>query len=73
MGSFNEFHIQIILNLIFFLFYVGTSIWVYFDSRNIKKKTGSNKIKPIIWLIGCLALWIVAIPIYLWNRKDFNR
>jgi len=66
-------HYEILSTLFWILLYLGTSIWVFFDARKIKRVTGSEKINPVFWLVGCLALWIVAFPIYVWNRRGFNK
>jgi flagellar biosynthesis/type III secretory pathway M-ring protein FliF/YscJ len=55
---------------------IGTSIWVYFDAKEIgvKKVEGKSVVNPgpVAWLIGCLLLWIVVFPIYLAKRAGFK-
>ena len=44
-----------------------SSVWVAFDAH--RNRVGSS----IGWLIGCLLLWIVAFPIYLFSRAKALR
>lgn len=69
MGSINGDHGAIIIALAFWLIYLSSSIWVYFDARRLKRLTNSEKIKPWVWLISCLAIWIIAFPIYMFSRR----
>jgi uncharacterized membrane protein len=43
------------------LIVAGTSIWVLFDAPNHYLSRS--------WALGCLALWIVAFPWYLFERS----
>lgn len=56
---------------------LGTSIWVFIDARNIGVKkgliTGIANMSPVMWLISCLFLWIIAFPIYLIKRPELKR
>lgn len=59
------------------LLVVGTSIWVYFDAKNIGVKkglvTGLADLNPGGWLIVCLLLWFIAFPVYLIKRGDLKK
>ena len=68
MNSFNSSHLEILINLLLIVIYISSSIWVYLDAKKIKKLTGSEKVKPFVWLFACLALWIFAFPIYVYYR-----
>jgi hypothetical protein len=68
--------------MIILLIIIGTSIWVFFDARNIGvKKTGEKAqtgkfqadMGPVGWAICCLLLWIVAFPLYLYVRPGYKR
>jgi len=52
---------------------VITSIWVYFDARLIRARSGLVKgvfnLEPSTWMLICLLFWIFAFPGYLINRK----
>lgn len=60
---------------IFYLVILCSSIWVFIDAKNIGVKkglvTGMADMGPVMWLVGCLLLWIVAFPLYLIKRPDF--
>lgn len=47
------------------LLVVGTSIWVFFDAPAHGKSW--------TWGLGCLALWIIAFPLYLAERNAVQR
>ena len=64
----NEFHYEILMNIFLVVLYFATSFWVYFDAREIRRVTENPKVNPIAWLMGCLLLWIVAFPIYIYYR-----
>ena len=68
MNSFNSSHFEIIINIFIIIFYIASSIWVYIDAKKIRAVTGSENVKPFVWLLACLALWIFAIPIYVYYR-----
>lgn len=59
------------------LLVIGTSIWVFFDASAIGVKKGQVSgladMSPAGWLLACLFLWIIAFPIYLSKRSDFQR
>jgi len=60
-----------------FLLVIGTSIWVLFDAKTIGVKKGQIKgmgnMGPMGWFFTCLLLWIIAFPIYLAKRGEFQR
>ena len=68
MNSLNSSHIEILINLFIIIFYIASSIWVYIDAKKIKEATGSELVKPFVWLLACFALWIFAFPIYVYFR-----
>ena len=68
MNSFNSSHLEILSNLFIIIIYISSSIWVYIDAKKIKELTGSENIKPFVWLLSCIALWIFAFPIYIYYR-----
>jgi len=59
------------------LLVIGSSIWVFFDATTIGVKKGQVSgvadMSPVGWLLGCLLLWIVAFPLYLSKRSEFQR
>ena len=59
------------------LLVIGSSIWVFFDATTIGVKKGQVSgvadMSPIGWLLGCLLLWIIAFPLYLSKRSEFQR
>ena len=59
------------------LLVIGSSIWVFFDANTIGVKKGQVSgiadMSPVGWLAGCLLLWIVAFPLYLSKRSEFQR
>lgn len=61
----------------FWLVVIGTSVWVYFDAKNIGVKKTKEKslinIGPFGWLLCCLLLWIVVFPLYLIKRSELKR
>lgn len=64
----NELHFQILMQIFWVLVYIGSSLWVFFDARKIKLATGNEKVRPLFWLLACLAFWIAAFPIYIYYR-----
>lgn len=56
---------------------IGTSVWVFFDAKSIGVKKGLipgiANMTPIMWLVTCLLLWIIAFPIYLVKRGEFKK
>jgi len=57
------------------LFVLGSSIWVGFDSHALGMKRDKEKgvYGPWFWFIGSLLLWIVIFPAYLAKRVQFKR
>ena len=55
------------------LLIIATSIWVYFDARSIKARSGFIKgvfnFEPSTWMLLCLLFWVFAFPFYLVQRK----
>lgn len=61
-----------ILQTIFGLVVIGTSIWVFIDARKIGARkglvTGMANLSPVGWLVASLLIWVVAFPLYLAKR-----
>jgi hypothetical protein len=60
-----------------FLVVLGSSIWVYFDAKNIGARNGLGSgfldMGPCGWFVACILLWIVAFPIYLAVRSKIQK
>jgi len=60
------------MDMLFLLLTIASSIWVFVDARKIGVKkglvTGLADLSPAGWLITCLLLWVVAVPLYLIKR-----
>jgi hypothetical protein len=58
--------------MVVYLFVVVlTSICVGVDARNHNFRGGGFFCKTTAgWVIGCLLLWIVTVPVYLWQRRS---
>src|SRR4051812_37910073 len=52
--------------LLVVLVVVGTIIWVAVDAPKREWPNGSSTAS---WVIGCVLLWIVVFPIYLYKRS----
>lgn len=65
------------MDIIFILFVVGSSIWVYFDAKSIGVKkgqiTGLANMGPAGWFWVTLLLWIVGFPAWLAMRGKFKK
>lgn len=75
MGSITDGHMQIVAlisAIISVVIYLLTSFWVYIDAKKIEKQT-SVKTRPIVWLLSCLGVWIIAYPIYIFYRGGVAR
>ena len=54
----------------------GTDLWVYLDAKRCADEGAPVTVRlgalviaaPIVWLIACLVLWIVAFPMYVLSR-----
>ncbi len=42
-----------------------TSAWVFLDAKKRRVPPG-----PGTWFVGCLLLWFLAFPWYLWKRRE---
>jgi hypothetical protein len=63
-----------LVSLFIWVLVLGSSFLVYWDARRLcpaptDKLAG---MRPVGWLICCLALWIVAFPYYLFQRKKLT-
>ena len=48
---------------------VISTVWLGFDSHRLNKQLGRKGVGPTpLFLIGCILLWIVTFPIYLFRR-----
>lgn len=65
------------MDALFLLVIAGSSIWVFFDAKNIGVKKGQVKgladLGPGGWSVGSLLLWIVVFPMYLYKRGEFKK
>ena len=64
--------------MIALLILIGTSIWVFYDAKNIgikkpKEKAGLTDMGPGGWAIGCLFFLIVFLPLYLCKRPGYKK
>lgn len=54
---------------------IGTTLWVVVDSKKNQIPTYGEAYTlntgALTWLIGCILLWIVAFPLYLFRRQKF--
>lgn len=61
---------------IIFLLVVGSAIWVYFDAMKIgasrDKRGGFLAMGPVGWALCVALLWIVAFPLYLFQRSGIK-
>lgn len=48
----------------------ATAIWVAVDAGKRDWSHESFATKPFVWAIGCLLLWIVVFPVYLFKRRQ---
>lgn len=60
------------MDMLFLVFAIVSSVWVFVDARKIGVQkglvTGLADLSPLGWLVACLLLWIVAVPLYLIKR-----
>jgi hypothetical protein len=51
-----------------------SSVWAAFDSSKMQLKRYKSGISygPVVIFIGCMLLWIVAMPWYLWMRHKIE-
>ena len=57
---------------------VATDAWVYADARHQRDRgapvvltIGSIRIEsPEAWLLACIVLWVIAVPLYLTGRRS---
>jgi hypothetical protein len=65
-----------ILQSIFGLVVIATSIWVFIDARKIGVRkelvTGMANLSPVGWLLASLLIWVVAFPLYLAKRETLR-
>jgi RNA polymerase subunit RPABC4/transcription elongation factor Spt4 len=53
---------------------VGTTIWVGFDCRALIAQYGDEDTSESAfgWVVGCLFLWIIVFPLYLFHRRSYR-
>jgi len=62
------------LEFLFLLFVLGSIIWVGVDNRAMDREYGDSEgASTALWVIGCILLWIVVFPWYLFHRHDRRR
>lgn len=54
-------------------FLLVSAVWVYIDAKSIGARKGlvggiANN-SPLVWAVGTVLMWIVVVPIYLFNRS----
>jgi hypothetical protein len=47
--------------------YLATTVWVGIDNRSLRRRGITDK-PTWLWVVECLALWIVFFPWHLVNR-----
>jgi hypothetical protein len=54
--------------------YFASSLWVAIDSSKMQLKRYKSGISygPATLFIGCILLWLVAVPWYLWMRYQIE-
>jgi hypothetical protein len=57
------------MNYVVSLVVIGTTIWVGVDAAARDFSRSPFARSTAMWIIGCLALWIVVFPIYLVQRS----
>jgi hypothetical protein len=55
------------VELLVLLVVVLTTVWVGFDAS--KRNWGKSGTQPFTWVAGCILLWIVVFPLYLFKRR----
>jgi hypothetical protein len=56
------------MELLFILLIVVVStVWVGFDAA--KHDWGKDGTQPASWVIGCILLWVLIFPAYLFARR----
>jgi hypothetical protein len=62
---------------LFLIFWVGSSIWVYFDAKSIGVQKGQipgiTDMGPVGWFFVALLLWIVGFPAWLAMRGKYKK
>jgi len=66
--------------VVILLVVLGSDVWVYLDAARQREAgapvvlvIGNLRIEsPEAWLIACLFLWIIALPLYLTGRRRRN-
>lgn len=56
------------LTFLLLLVVIGTTIWVGVDASN--RDFGPKGTSTATWVVGCLLLWIVVFPMYLFKRGN---
>lgn len=64
--------------LVVVLVVIGTTIWVGFDAVTNQVSTSSKhpyeqNTGAVAWVLGCILLWIVVFPFYLYRRSQSVR
>ena len=64
--------------LVVVLVVIGTTIWVGFDAAANQVSTSSKhpyeqNTGAVAWVLGCILLWIVVFPLYLYRRSQTVR
>lgn len=64
--------------LVVVLVVIGTTIWVGFDAAANQVSTSSKhpyeqNTGAVAWVLGCILVWIVVFPVYLYRRSQTVR
>lgn len=65
------------LDIVIWLIVIGSSLWVYWDAKNIGIRKGQINgilnMSAAAWSITCLLIWIIGFPLYLYKRPEYKR
>lgn len=62
--------------LVSFGFVVVSAVWIYIDAKSIGARKGlvggiANN-SPLVWAIGTVLVWVIVVPVYLFNRSKIQ-
>lgn len=61
------------MQTVVFLVVIGTTIWVGIDASGKDFSRSSLARSTAIWVLGCVAMWILVFPLYLYERGRVPR
>ena len=66
-----------IVNWIIVVVVLGSSTWAAIDAKRNRIPTFGDKYEfntgALAWFLGCLILWIIVFPVYLFKRQKVLR